>query len=79
MRAIVAAVFLAVIMAPGLIQTFSELASGEQPRALDVFQAPPTARNLHAFEQSLEADESRDQRVAAVGPVLRVEVSRRRR
>ena len=51
---IVAAVFLAVIMAPGLIQTVSELRQGERPRALDVFLQPPTARNLHAYEQGLE-------------------------
>ena len=51
---IVAAVFLAVIMAPGLIQTVSELRHGERPRALDIFLQPPTARNLHAYEQSLE-------------------------
>jgi len=50
----VAAVFLAVIVAPGLIQTVSELRNGEQPRALDIFRQPPTARNLHAYEQSLE-------------------------
>jgi len=50
----VAAVFLAVIMAPALIQTISELRYGEQPRALDIFLQPPTARNLHAYEQSLE-------------------------
>jgi hypothetical protein len=49
-----ASVSLAVIMAPGLIQTVSELWSGEQPRALDIFVQPPTARNLHAYEQSLE-------------------------
>jgi hypothetical protein len=51
---LVAAVFLAVIMAPGLIQTASELRYGEQPGALDVFLQPPTARNLHAYEQRLE-------------------------
>jgi hypothetical protein len=50
----VAAVFLAVIMAPGLIQTVSELRHGEQPRVLDIFLQPPTARNLHEYEQSLE-------------------------
>ncbi len=48
------AVFLAVIMAPGLIQTVSELRSGERPLALDVFVQPPTARNLHGYEHSLE-------------------------
>jgi hypothetical protein len=51
---IVTAIFLAVITAPGLIQTGSELWDGEPPRALDVFLQPPTARNLHAYEQSLE-------------------------
>jgi hypothetical protein len=50
----VVVVFLAMIMAPGVIQTVSELGNGERPRALDVFLEPPTARNLHAFEQSLE-------------------------
>jgi hypothetical protein len=51
---VAAAVFLGVIMAPGLIQTVSELRYGEQPGALDVFLRPPTARNLHAYEQRLE-------------------------
>jgi hypothetical protein len=51
---IVAAVFLAVIVAPGLIQTVSELRDGELPRVLDIFRQPPTARNLHGYEQSLE-------------------------
>ena len=46
--------FLSVIMAPGLVQTVAEISDGERPRALDVFRQPPTARNLHAFEQSLE-------------------------
>jgi SGNH hydrolase-like domain, acetyltransferase AlgX len=48
------AVFLAVIMAPGLIQTVSELRDGEPPPALDVFLRPPTARNLHGYERGLE-------------------------
>ena len=51
---IVAALFLAVIMAPGLIQAFAELRFGEQPRALDIWLQTPTARNLHEYEQSLE-------------------------
>jgi hypothetical protein len=51
----VAAVFLAVILAPGLIQTISELRDGEQPHALDVFFQPPTTRNLHAYERGLAA------------------------
>jgi hypothetical protein len=50
----VAAPFLAVILAPGLIQTVSELRDGERPRALDVFRQPPTARNLHEYEEGLE-------------------------
>ena len=50
----VVAGFLAVIMAPGLIQTVYELRRGERPRALDVLLQPPTARNLHAYEQRLE-------------------------
>jgi hypothetical protein len=51
---IVTALFLVVIVAPGLYQTVSELQHGKHPRALDVFLEPPTARNLHAYEQSLE-------------------------
>jgi hypothetical protein len=51
---IVGALFLAVIMAPGLVQTVSELRHGEPLSALDIFLQPPTARNLHAYEQSLE-------------------------
>jgi hypothetical protein len=49
-----AAVFLAVIMAPGLIQAVSELREGERPRVLDVFFQAPTARNLHAYERDLQ-------------------------
>src|SRR3954454_14513237 len=51
---VVTAAFLAVITAPGLIQTAFELRRGEQPLVLDIFLQPPTARNLHAYEQSLE-------------------------
>ncbi len=50
----VAVLFVAVIAAPGLIQTVCELRSGERPRALDVFRQPPTARNLHGYERSIE-------------------------
>jgi hypothetical protein len=46
--------FLALIMAPGLIQTASELRQGEPPRVLDVFHQLPSARNLHGYEQGLE-------------------------
>jgi hypothetical protein len=51
---LVSVVFLAVIAAPGLIQTAAELRSGETPRALDVFRQPPTAPNLHRYEERLE-------------------------
>jgi hypothetical protein len=51
---LLSAVFLAVIVAPGMIQTVAELRHGERPRALDVFRQPPTARNLHGYEQGLE-------------------------
>jgi SGNH hydrolase-like domain, acetyltransferase AlgX len=51
---IVAALFFTVIIAPGLLQTVFELGHGERPGALDVFRQTPTARNLHAYEQSLE-------------------------
>jgi SGNH hydrolase-like domain, acetyltransferase AlgX len=51
---IVVAGFLAVIVAPGLIQLVFELRSGERPRVLDVFLQPPTARNLHEYERGLE-------------------------
>jgi hypothetical protein len=50
----VAALFLAVMIAPGLLQTVSEAWHGERPRAFDVFLQAPTARNLHAYEESLE-------------------------
>jgi hypothetical protein len=51
---VVAAVFLATIMAPGLIQTVAELRDGERPQALEVFRQPPTAANLHEYERTLE-------------------------
>ena len=50
----VVVIFLAVIVAPGLYQTVAELWQDEKPGALDVFKQPPTAENLHAYEQSLE-------------------------
>ena len=74
---VVAAVFLAVIMAPGLIQTVSELRNGEQPRALDVFLQPPTAQNLHGVRAEPRGDEPRDQAAPAVDAVPSVEVPRR--
>ncbi len=74
---IVAAVFLAVIMAPGLIQTVSELRHGERPRALDVFRQPPTARNLHGYEQSLEETSLVVKQLRPWMQYLRVEVPRR--
>lgn len=50
----VAAAFIAVIVAPGLIQAVWELRDGERPHALDVFFQSPTAGNLHAYERDLE-------------------------
>ncbi len=50
-----AAGFLAVIIAPAVIQTVAELRRGETPGALELFLRPPTARNLHAYEHGLEA------------------------
>jgi hypothetical protein len=46
--------FVAVISSAGLIQTAVELRRGERPGALEVFDQPPTARNLHAFEHDLD-------------------------
>src|SRR5262245_58044078 len=51
---VVIAAFLAVIMAPGLIQTASELRRGEQPLVIDIFLQHPTVQNLHAYERSLQ-------------------------
>jgi hypothetical protein len=51
---IVAVPFLAVMVAPGLVQTACEFRHGESPGALELFQQPPTARNLHAYERGLE-------------------------
>jgi len=46
--------FVAVIGSASLIQTAAELHRGERPQALELFDQPPTAENLHAFEKSLE-------------------------
>src|SRR5262249_36032050 len=46
--------FAAVIGGAALIQSAAELGRRERPQALDVFDRPPTARNLHAFERELE-------------------------
>jgi hypothetical protein len=46
--------FVALISSAGLIQTSAELCQGERPQALEVFDQPPFARNLHAFERNLE-------------------------
>ena len=62
-------------MAPGLIQTVSELWYGEQPRALDIFVHPPTARNLHEYEQSLEQTNLVVKQAPAEDPVSSVEDS----
>ena len=46
--------FVAVIWCPSLIQTAAELYRGERPQALELFDHPPTAENLHEFEKNLE-------------------------
>jgi hypothetical protein len=46
--------FIALIGSAGLIQTTAELRRGERPQALEVFDRPPTARNLHEFEHNLD-------------------------
>src|SRR5262249_51753507 len=38
----------------GLVQTAAELGRGERPQALEVFDRPPSARNLHEFEHNLD-------------------------
>jgi hypothetical protein len=46
--------FLALIGSAGLVQTAVELRRGDRPQALEVFDRPPTARNLHEFERDLD-------------------------
>jgi len=46
--------FLAVIGSASLIQMAADSRRGERPVALEIFDRPPTAANLHAFEKSLE-------------------------
>jgi hypothetical protein len=46
--------FAAVISSAALIQAVHETREGEDLRVLDVFRQAPTARNLHAYERSLE-------------------------
>ena len=46
--------FIAVIGSAGVIQTAVELYQGEGLGVLAVFDRPPTARNLHTYERSLE-------------------------
>ncbi len=45
---------LAIIAAPGLIQTAFEVRNRERPGVFEVFDRAPTARNLHDFERDLE-------------------------
>jgi alginate O-acetyltransferase complex protein AlgJ len=49
-------VFLALIGSAGLIQTAAELRDGVRPGALELFDRPPSARNLREFEQALDRD-----------------------
>jgi len=46
--------FLAIIAAPGIIQTAVELRRGDPVQALNVFRQRPTAKNLRAFEREME-------------------------
>ena len=46
--------FVAMIGSAGLVQTAAELGRGERPQALEVFDQPPSARNLHEFEHNLD-------------------------
>ena len=47
--------FLGIIAGVPLIQVAVELRQGEDPRALGVFQDPPTSANLRAYERNLES------------------------
>jgi alginate O-acetyltransferase complex protein AlgJ len=46
--------FVAVIWSASVIQTATETHQGERPGALELFDHPPTAENLRAFEKDLE-------------------------
>jgi hypothetical protein len=46
--------FVAMIGSAGLVQTAAELGRGERPQALEIFDRPPSARNLHEFEHDLD-------------------------
>jgi hypothetical protein len=46
--------FLIVIASASLIQLVADFHQGERPVALEIFDRPPTAANLHGFEKSLE-------------------------
>jgi hypothetical protein len=46
--------FVVLIISAGLVQTSAEIRRGERPQALEILDRPPTARNLHDFEQSLD-------------------------
>lgn len=52
--AFLAAVFLAILVAPAATQVAVELGRGERPRCLDLFLRAPSAANLKMFEQDLE-------------------------
>ena len=46
--------FVAMIGSAGLVQTAIELGRRERPQALEAFDRPPSARNLHEFEHNLD-------------------------
>ncbi len=59
--------FFALITAPALVQTATEIARGQRPQVLDVLTRVPTADNLQAFEARLE-------QASVVGETLRPRV-----
>ncbi len=51
---LLAVLFVAIVIAPGLVQLGAEWRRGEHAQVWDVFQQPPTPAHLHTFEQRLE-------------------------
>jgi hypothetical protein len=46
--------FLAIVSSASLLQTAIEISRGQRPGALEIFDQPPSAANLRAFEKDLE-------------------------
>ena len=51
---ILAVGFLAILVAPGIIQTALELRGGDSPQVLNLFHQKATAKNLRAYEREME-------------------------